>query len=101
VPEAAVSLRDAWPRDVQHRAADWRDLAACPGTDPELFFPVGVTGPGAAQAERAKAVCRGCHARVPCLEFAMDCGVTGVWGATTEAERVDTRRSGRKAGGGR
>ena len=34
---------------------DWRDKAACLTADPELFFPVGNTGPAVDQIEKAKA----------------------------------------------
>ena len=36
---------------------DWRDKAACLTADPELFFPVGNTGPAVDQIEKAKTVC--------------------------------------------
>ena len=37
---------------------DWRNRAACLDVDdPELFFPVGNTGPALVQIERAKTVC--------------------------------------------
>ena len=39
---------------------DWRDKAACLTVDPELFFPVGNTGPAVDQIEKAKAVCARC-----------------------------------------
>ena len=39
---------------------DWRDRAACLDVDPELFFPIGNTGPALAQIDEAKAVCRTC-----------------------------------------
>ena len=56
--------------------------------DPELFFPVGNTGPALAQIDRAKQVCAGCAVRVPCLEWALASGQdAGVWGGTTEDER--------------
>ena len=39
----------------------WRDRAACLDEDPELFFPIGNTGPAILQIEEAKAVCRRCE----------------------------------------
>jgi len=32
---------------------DWRDKAACLTADPELFFPVGNTGPAVDQIDKA------------------------------------------------
>ena len=43
---------------------DWRDKAACLTVDPELFFPVGNTGPAVDQIEKAKTVCATCTVRV-------------------------------------
>ena len=37
---------------------DWRHKAACLDEDPELFFPIGNTGPALLQIEEAKQVCR-------------------------------------------
>ena len=42
---------------------DWRHKAACLDKDPELFFPIGNTGPALLQIEEAKQVCRGMHVR--------------------------------------
>ena len=68
--------------------ADWRAAAACQDTDPELFFPVTLAGPGAAQAAAAKQVCARCPARAPCLAFALDHPqAEGIWGGTTGPER--------------
>ena len=39
---------------------DWRHRAACLTEDPELFFPIGNTGPALLQIDDAKAVCRRC-----------------------------------------
>ena len=39
---------------------DWRHRAVCREEDPELFFPIGNTGPALLQIEEAKAVCRRC-----------------------------------------
>lgn len=73
---------------------DWRDVASCQDTDPDLFFPVGTTGPAIEQIEAAKAVCGGCEARQPCLEFALTTNQdSGVWGGTSEEERRKLRRA--------
>ncbi|MFD8724982.1 WhiB family transcriptional regulator [Streptomyces sp. NPDC059629] len=67
---------------------DWREHAACRAEDPDLFFPIGTTGPSLHQTRRAKAVCERCPAREPCLRWAMETEQTvGIWGGTTEAER--------------
>jgi WhiB family redox-sensing transcriptional regulator len=77
---------------------DWRINAACRDTDPELFFPIGTTGPAVDQIESAKGVCIGCMARCDCLDFAIATNQdSGVWGGTTEDERRTIRRKLRAA----
>jgi len=72
----------------------WREDAACADVDPDLFFPVGVTGPAVGQIARAKAVCRACAAQARCLEFAIATNQEyGVWGGTSEEERRALRRA--------
>jgi WhiB family redox-sensing transcriptional regulator len=67
---------------------DWRDHAACRDEDPELFFPIGNTGPALLQIEEAKAICRICPVEAACLEWALDSGQdAGVWGGLSEDER--------------
>jgi WhiB family redox-sensing transcriptional regulator len=73
---------------------DWRDDAACQDTDPDLFFPVGTTGPAIDQIEAAKAVCRQCPVQTDCLEFALATNQdSGVWGGTAEEERRKLRKA--------
>jgi len=72
---------------------DWRDFAACRDTDPDLFFPVGTTGPAIEQIDSAKQVCNQCEAQVSCLEFALASNQdSGVWGGTSEEERRALRK---------
>ncbi|GGQ34240.1 WhiB family transcriptional regulator [Streptomyces mutabilis] len=72
---------------------DWREHAECRTEDPDLFFPIGTTGPAALQAEQAKAVCRRCPVREQCLRWALDTGQSiGVWGGTSEMERRALKR---------
>ncbi len=54
------------------RPANWRHDAACLDADPDLFFPVGTTGPPLLQVDQAKRICRGCPVRTPCLVWALD-----------------------------
>ena len=74
---------------------DWRDRARCLDEDPDLFFPIGSTGPALVQAEEAKAICRQCPVITDCLEWALtNFQDSGVWGGTTEDERRLMRRRG-------
>lgn len=72
---------------------DWRQMAACLTEDPELFFPVGTTGPAFDQIQQAKAVCRRCPVVQQCLQWALDNHQDfGVWGGLSEEERRNVRR---------
>jgi len=78
-------------------ASDWRHRAACAGYDPELFFPVGESGPAEVQADQAKAVCRRCPVVEQCLAWAFGTGQdAGVWGGMTEQERQRMKRRSRE-----
>jgi WhiB family transcriptional regulator, redox-sensing transcriptional regulator len=56
---------------VGPRSLGWMSRGACRQADPELFFPVSVTGTGLRQAEAAKTVCCGCAVRANCLRYAL------------------------------
>ena len=72
---------------------NWRNRAACRTEDPDLFFPIGTSGPALLQTEQAKAVCRRCLVREQCLQWALDTGQSiGVWGGTSETERRALKR---------
>ena len=82
-----------WKRSVEWDSEEWRKLAACRHIDPDLFFPVGMTGPAIEQIEAAKRVCDACEVSEPCLEFALESNQeSGVWGGTSEEERRKLRR---------
>ena len=67
---------------------DWRNIAACREADPELFFPIGNSGPALVQIEEAKQVCRRCGVLDDCLRWAIDSGQdAGGWGGLSEDER--------------
>jgi WhiB family redox-sensing transcriptional regulator len=72
---------------------NWRDEAACLHENPELFFPIGTTGPAVGQVEAAKRVCAGCDVRAECLQWALSAGVDhGVWGGLDDVERRALKR---------
>ncbi len=74
---------------------DWRHHAACRDEDPELFFPIGTSGPAVLQVEQAKAVCRRCSVIDECLQWALESGQdAGVWGGMSEEERRAVKRRG-------
>ena len=72
----------------------WRANAACRDSDPDLFFPIGTTGPALEQIAKAKAICGECEVQTECLEFALETNQDqGVWGGTSEEERRKIRRA--------
>lgn len=72
---------------------DWRHNAVCREEDPELFFPIGDSGPAFLQIEEAKSVCRRCPVREQCLQWALESGQNdGVWGGLSEDERRAIKR---------
>src|SRR5258707_10120086 len=74
-------------------------LAACRDVDPELFFPIGNTGPALLQIDEAKQVCARCKVSEACLQWALDSGQdSGVWGGLSEDERRALKRRGVRVG---
>ncbi|MCY0921141.1 WhiB family transcriptional regulator [Streptomyces sp. H27-G5] len=70
-----------------------RPRAACADEDPELFFPIGDTGPALLQVEEAKTVCRRCPMLMACLQGALERNESaGVWGGLSEPERRSLKR---------
>lgn len=69
----------------------WRAEAACRGLGPALFHPPPGTTTAAATAE-AKAVCAACPVRADCLDHALAHDETGIWGGTTQRDRITIRR---------
>ncbi len=72
---------------------DWREFAACRDSEPNLFFPIGSTGPAVDQIEAAKAICDQCTAAEDCLQYALETNQeAGVWGGYAEDERRRLRK---------
>jgi WhiB family redox-sensing transcriptional regulator len=96
-----TDLRDAIPPTSDFKESNlmtWRNRAACLDEDPELFFPIGNTGPALLQIEEAKAVCRRCEVVETCLKWAIESGQdAGVWGGLSEDERRALKRRNARA----
>ncbi len=60
----------------------------CAQTDPDLWFPTSEKQTG----RLAKNLCRSCPWVISCLEYSLRHEVVGIWGATTERERVQMRK---------
>ena len=93
---SAKISRPAGGRQLDVEAMAWNERAACrePGTDPELFFPIGEAGLEARQqVAAAKAVCARCPVTERCRDWAVRTGQShGIWGGTTPEERRRLRR---------
>ena len=78
---------------MTHYATEWRAASACLSADPELFFPIGNTGPALLQIDEAKQVCQRCAVMDSCLQWALESGQdSGVWGGLSEDERRALKR---------
>jgi WhiB family redox-sensing transcriptional regulator len=76
-----------------YTAMDWRNNAVCLEEDPEMFFPVGDSGPALTDIEDAKTACRRCDVQEQCLLWALETGQDhGIWGGLTEDERRALKR---------
>lgn len=65
--------------------ANWRNDAACLHADPDMFFPIGTTGPALDQIDEAKRICQACPVKKQCLAWALNLGAaSGIWGGITE-----------------
>ncbi|MDR1386547.1 MAG: WhiB family transcriptional regulator [Propionibacteriaceae bacterium] len=66
----------------------WQASALCAQTDPEAFFPE-----KGGSTREAKAVCRSCEVRQPCLDYALAHDERfGIWGGLSERERRKLKR---------
>jgi WhiB family transcriptional regulator, redox-sensing transcriptional regulator len=78
----------------------WHLRAACRGPQAEVFFPPTGSERKEERLDRertAKAICRTCMVRVPCLDYAVSIREPhGIWGGMNEVERRDLieRRAG-------
>jgi WhiB family redox-sensing transcriptional regulator len=90
--EGAVAL--TWIRTHDWDEDDWRGRSACRDSDPDVFFPIGTTGPALEQIETAQRICTACLVSGECLEFALATNQeAGIWGGTTEEERRKLRKA--------
>jgi WhiB family transcriptional regulator, redox-sensing transcriptional regulator len=70
----------------------WQDDAACAGTDSETWVPSGrepeVVSPTLAR------VCAACPVAEPCLRYAVEHRLSGIWSGTTRSVRERIRSAG-------
>lgn len=68
---------------------DWMADAPCATVDPEVFFPA-----DGVNATAAKKICATCPVATQCLTYALaDPSTMGIWGGTSNSQRVAMRRT--------
>lgn len=76
---------------AQHIEDAWQAKAACRGPQAVMFFPPSHferKDDKEARESEAKAICRSCSVRRPCLDYALRIREPhGIWGGLNEAER--------------
>jgi WhiB family redox-sensing transcriptional regulator len=86
VGSVAATNHYGWKRTGAMVSANpivWRELGACRGLEPGMFYP-----DEEEDAQAAKSVCEQCDVRIACLEHALASREKqGVWGGATERER--------------
>lgn len=88
----------AVPAPSHWTSENWRAVASCRDSDPNLFYPLGRGLAALEQAAVAKLVCRACPSREPCLSFALATHQElGVWGGTSPEERRQLLRQRRSS----
>lgn len=96
-PEVSAALAETLGVGLT-RGEDWRKRSACatPTVDPEIFWPIGTTGPAHDKAVReAQKVCGGCPVFTECLTWALDHpreAGEGIYAGTTATQRDRMRR---------
>jgi WhiB family redox-sensing transcriptional regulator len=74
------------------RDEDWRERALCRKFDPDIWFPIGNTGPAIEQTELAKAICAQCPVIADCEEWVLTSNQPyGVAAGMTPGERQGIR----------
>jgi WhiB family transcriptional regulator, redox-sensing transcriptional regulator len=73
-------------RAIAHDPVAWQLRGSCRGVDPEMFFPVGTSGPSAARARAAKRICHDCPVIAQCLTWALRRGED--WGRVGWPQRI-------------
>ena len=67
----------------------WRDQALCAQIDVgDVFYPEGQ----GENSREAKQICSMCEVRTPCLEYALEHEVYGIWGGASPNQRKLLRR---------
>lgn len=72
--------------------------AACVDADPEMFFPIesedhnGKPVASYTDAKTAKEICNSCDLKARCLDYALSSYDIGIWGGTTDQQRISLRR---------
>ena len=78
---------------VRTAVQTWQEKASCRGPSSALFFPPTHSERKEDKDEResrAKAICRTCPVKKPCLEYALRIREPhGIWGGLNELERRD------------
>ena len=83
--------------DIDLDLPDWSKYgqAVCREVDPDLFFPA--KWEDVWQTKQAKAICKNCPIKIPCLTYALErSDILGIWGGTTYLERARMRTERRK-----